>query len=436
MKKRKLKKSGKFILSFILLILITCCVSIFYKPKETPTEKEKIDYLSLVIDKLNTVDTSFLKWVNDNDSEAMEKIYQELEKKDYDISIWHKVTGNSFIVLNDLYKNAYENMSNVTIIDSKHKDTILSFVGDVSLADNWHVAPKYDERGKGVYGILSENVVNEMKNSDVMVVNSEFTVSNRGTPMNGKLYTFRAKPERLSIYNEMGVDLVTLANNHVYDFGKDAFLDTLDLFDEMNMPRIGAGRNLEEASKPYYFIVNGYKYAFLNSTRAEKYILTPGAEENKEGVFRSYDPSRMIEKIKEVKENADFVITIVHYGKEGSHELEKEQIESSKLFIDAGSDAVVGHHAHTLQGFEFYKDKIIAYNLGNFIFNANDIDTVIFQIRINTDGNFEYYVLPAIQSEIYTRFADDEEKQRIINDLNSWSINATIDSSGQIVQSN
>ena len=64
-----------------------------------------------------------------------------------------------------------------------------------------------------------------MNNSDFMVVNSEFTVSNRGKAMAGKQYTFRAKPERLNIYHEMGVDLALLANNHVYDFGKDAFLE-------------------------------------------------------------------------------------------------------------------------------------------------------------------------------------------------------------------
>ena len=160
-----------------------------------------------------------------------------------------------------------------------------------------------------------------MTKSDVMVVNSEFTVSGRGTPLKGKTYTFRAKPERLSIYHDMGVDLALLANNHVYDFGEDAFLDMLDAFNEYNIPYIGAGRNLDEAKKPYFFIVNGYKIAFINATRAEKNIITPGADDNNPGVFRCYDTTNLVSEIKKIKEESDYVIANIHYGKEFSHEL-------------------------------------------------------------------------------------------------------------------
>ena len=75
----------------------------------------------------------------------------------------------------------------------------ITFTGDISLADNWHIAPKYDERG-GITGILGSTMLETMKDSDFLVVNSEFTVSNRGAPLRGKMYTFRAKPERLTIY--------------------------------------------------------------------------------------------------------------------------------------------------------------------------------------------------------------------------------------------
>ena len=104
-----------------------------------------------------------------------------------------------------------------------------------------------------------------------MVANSEFTVSNRGTKMAGKQYTFRAKPERLTIYDEMGVDLVTLANNHVYDFGRDAFLDMLDSFDKYEIPRIGAGKNIEEGETNPEEIKEGedslYMYFIFKSSK-------------------------------------------------------------------------------------------------------------------------------------------------------------------------
>ena len=437
--KKKLKVKPIALIILLVLIIITTFFTLNYyekgKQEKENTKTEQINYVEEITTKLKSqeIEKEFIEWINKNYKNSLKELSTLLEKKEYDTSMWHDVTGNSYLVLKDLYTNKYENSNNTKVIESKEIST-LSFVGDVSLADNWFVAPKYDEKNNGVYGILSKDVVDIMTQSDLMVVNSEFTVSNRGAAMVGKQYTFRAKPERLSIYYEMGVDLVTLANNHVYDFGQDAFLDMLDAFQEYKIPYIGAGRNLEEASAPYYFIINGYKIAFLNGTRAEKYILTPGATENSEGVFRCYDPTNMINKIQEVRKESDYVIVIMHYGKENYHELEPEQVQSSKQYIDAGADVIVGHHAHTLQGIEFYNNKPIIYNLGNFIFNPSTDDTAIFQIKLSKDGSMEYYIIPAQQKDVYTQTLTGEEKQRVINDLISWSVNANIDSEGKITE--
>ena len=319
--------------------------------------------------------------------------------------------------------------------EEKKKPVTLSFVGDVSLADNWHIAPKYDERG-GIKGILGENILKIMTESDFRVANSEFTVSTRGTALN-KLYTFRAKPGRLKIYFEMGVDLVSLANNHVYDYGEIAFLDMLEAFEKYEITHVGAGRNLAEAEKAYITEIGGYKFAFVAATRAEKNIVTAGATENSPGVFRCYDSSEMIRVIKELKkdESIDFIIPQIHFGRENSHNLEKEQVESAKAYIDAGADAVVGHHAHVLQGVEIYKDKPIIYNLGNFLFNQEVVDTAMFQFKITGSGELEYYMLPALQKDYKTELVDGSKKQQIIKDLNSWSVNAKIDDTGKIIKS-
>ena len=318
--------------------------------------------------------------------------------------------------------------------EEKKKPVTLSFVGDVSLADNWHIAPKYDSRG-GITGILGENILKVMKDSDLMVANSEFTVSTRGQALN-KTYTFRAKPERLKIYNEMGVDLVSLANNHVYDYGETAFLDMLEAFEKYQIPHIGAGRNLEEAEKPYITEINGYKFAFVAATRAEKNIVTAGATKTSPGVFRCYDPSEMIRVIEELRkdESINFIIPIIHFGRENSHDLEKEQVDSAKKYIDAGADAIIGHHAHVLQGFEIYKDKPIVYNLGNFLFNQNEVDTALFEFKITEEGNLEYYILPALQKDYKTELVEGSKKAQIIKDLNSWSVNVNIDANGKITK--
>lgn len=435
MKKRRIKKGVKISL-IAMFIIIILAVLLLFSTKNSKNDKvvkaKEIDLVDKISNKLEEydIDKNFIIWVNDNYKGSLKKLDSLLKKDDYNINMWYKITNNSYIVLNDLYNKAYDNMDNVKLLDSKGVSTI-SFVGDVSLADNWFIMPYYDSRG-GINGVLGSKMLDIMRSSDIMIANSEFTVSNRGTALPNKMYTFRAKKERVSIYDEMGVDMVTLANNHVYDYGVDAFNDMLDAFNEYKIPHIGAGHNIEEAKKPYYFIINGYKIAFVSASRAEKNIMTPGASIDSGGVFRCYDPTDMINLIKELKSTSDYVIPIIHFGRENSHELEEEQVSSAHAYIDAGADIVVGHHAHTLQGVEIYNDKPIIYNLGNFLFNNETIDTALFKVNLNKDGSMEYYIVPALQKDSKTEVLEGDDKLRVINDINSWSINASLDEFGKI----
>ena len=429
-------KKVRLLIIILLLLVLGDILIIVYKPnvnKKEAINNNKINEPNIVNElsiKLESfgIKSDFLNWMSNNYNDSLNKINSYLNDNKYNDSLWRKFTGYSINVLNDLY-----NKKDLKIIDTEDIAKI-DFVGDVSLADNWHIMPEYEKRGKKIYGILSEEIVDILNDSNFLVVNSEFTVSNRGTPIKGKSFTFRAKPENLSVYHEMGVDLALLANNHSYDFGSDAFSDMLGYFKEYNIPFIGAGNNLEEASQSYDVVINGYKFAFLNCTRAEKNILTPGATESDNGVFRCYDTANMINAIKTAKNNSDFVIANVHFGKEGYHDLEEVQVKSAKEYIDAGADMVVGHHAHVLQGVEMYNKKPIIYNLGNFIFNSKTLDTAIYEVRIDSDGNMEYYMIPCIQSEEYTSLANEINALRIISDLNKWSINAHIDSNGKIIE--
>ena len=316
------------------------------------------------------------------------------------------------------------------------KDYIISIVGDISLADNWEVMPYYDSRGKGVNGILSDEVLKIMRESDFMVANSEFTVSNRGVKTPGKYYTFRARPERLSIYKDMGVDLVTLANNHVYAFGPVAFNDMLDSFDAIKMPHVGAGRNIDEAKKPYYLTLpNGDRVAFVNATRAEKGgIDTPGATATTGGVLLCYDTTEFIKTIKEAKANSDYVIAIIHWGTELSHQLEQVQKTTAKDYLDAGADIIVGGHAHALQGIDYNNGKPIVYNLGDFIFNNGVEDTGILSIKFLAEGGVKFYFRPGQQANVYTSLLTGNARTQKINEIVSWDgANAKILDDGEII---
>lgn len=424
-RKRRLKKWVKvLVLLFIVIFISFVIISLDSNNKDANVIKSKrIKSISInsVLDKIDDVkvDRFFLEWYRDNYD--LDKLNNYLKDNKYSNDIWHKLTGKSLIVLKDLQEDKYKDMDNVKVIDNKKDKFSFSFIGDVSLADNWYIMPEYDRRGNGIYGILDKDVVDIMTKSDIMIANNEFTISDRGEKMKGKYYTFRGSPKRIPIYNEMGVDLVTLANNHVYDFGSVAFNDMLDALKKSKLPYIGAGKNIDEASKPYYYIANGYKVGLINASRAEKLILTPGATETSEGVFRCYDTDKLIRVIKDMKSESDYVILLVHWGKEDSHELEDVQIETSKQYIEAGADIIVGSHAHVLQGFEFYNNKFISYNLGDFIFNHETKDTGILQVNIDNDGKLEYLFIPCLESNKFTKILINSEKQRVLDEMKSWS---------------
>lgn len=414
---------NKIIKYFWIIVSLLCCGC-------SITNDNKNDIIQNIVSYNKNLNGDFLEYVYDKyGMNTLNSILDAYVNNSYTDEVWHNVTHKSYKVLLDEYNGVYENNNKVKIIDNKDK-TVISFVGDISLADNFDIMPYYDSRGNGVYGILDDKAVSIMKSSNIMVANNEFTVSNRGTKLN-KLYNFRARPERLKIYDEMGVDIVSIANNHAYDYGEDAFLDTIKYLNEYGISSVGGGSNIEEASSAFYYIANGYKISFLSSSRAEKNIVTPGATETSSGIFRCYDNELLLRRIKEEKEKSDFVILLIHWGKEDSHELEGVQVTTGRQYIDAGADLVIGSHAHVLQGMEIYNNKLIAYNLGDFIFNRETKDTGILSVTINNEGNMNYTFIPCRQSNYKTSLLEGKDKKDVINKMQNYSINVIFNDDGE-----
>ena len=106
-------------------------------------------------------------------------------------------------------------------------DFVLSFAGDINFDENWATMKYYNTAENGIYDCISPELIELMKEADIMCLNNEFTYSTGGTPLKGKAYTFRAHPSRVEILKEMGVDIVSLANNHAYDYGPQSLIDTM-----------------------------------------------------------------------------------------------------------------------------------------------------------------------------------------------------------------
>lgn len=313
-------------------------------------------------------------------------------------------------------------------------DFTVCFAGDINLDENWGTTQSMDVRENGIFDCISPELVEIMQNADIMCLNNEFTYSTGGSPLPGKAYTFRAKPERVEVLKQLGVDAVTLANNHVYDYGKKALLDTFSVLEEAEIPYFGAGKNLEEAMSPLYLEVDGKTIALVGASRAEKNKMTPQATETEPGILRCYDTTLFQESIREAKANADFCIAFVHWGTEYSFDLEQIQIDTGKEYLDAGADVIIGAHSHCLQGLEYYNGKPIVYSLGNYWFNEKTLDTMLIQLHFYGDAEkdfLEVQVIPAVQADYKTTYAvETEERQRIYDFLESISVNVEITEGG------
>ena len=313
-------------------------------------------------------------------------------------------------------------------------DITLCFAGDINLDENWGTTQFMDAQENGIYDCISEKLIRRMKEADIMCLNNEFTYSDGGSPLDGKTYTFRARPERVKVLQELGVDAVTLANNHVYDYGPEALLDTLSVLEEAEIPYFGAGKSLEEAMEPLYLEADGKIIALVGASRAEKNKMTPQATESAPGILRCYDTTLYCEAIAEAKENADFCIAFVHWGTEYSFELEQVQKDTAREYLDAGADVIIGAHSHCLQGIEYYEGKPVFYSLGNYWFNGKTLDTMLVQLHItgNDESNeIEAQIIPAVQSGYKTVYAEEEEEQkRIFDFLEGISVNVEITDEG------
>ena len=192
----------------------------------------------------------------------------------------------------------------------------------------------------------------------------------------------------MEVLQQLGADIVSLANNHVYDYGEEALLDTMDTLEQAQIPYVGAGRNLEEAEKIVYFIANGRKIAIVAATQIERsYSYTKEATKDSPGVLKTLKPDKFTEVIREAKSNSDIVIVYPHWGTEGNHSYGADQKELAEAFVSAGADVIIGGHTHCLQGVAYIEDVPVLYSLGNFWFNNKTLVTGLAQGRIQKAGS-------------------------------------------------
>lgn len=313
-------------------------------------------------------------------------------------------------------------------------EIVLDFAGDILFDPYYAVMARLKQAGGRIEDAFSQELLEEMRSADIFMVNNEFPYSDRGAPLEGKQFTFRAQPESAAYLTDMGVDVVSLANNHTFDYGEEALLDSLATLEAMDMPYVGAGRNIQEAAKPVSFIINDKKIAIVSATQIERNDNpdTRGAGEDISGTFRCWNPDRLLQEIAAAREDSDIVIVYIHWGTENQAEIDWAQQEQAAMIAEAGADLIIGAHPHCLQPVAYVGGVPVVYSLGNFWFNSKTVDTALLQVRIPKEGELSVRVLPAKQSDCRTLLLDGEEKQRVIAYINSISESAVLDEDGNM----
>jgi len=258
----------------------------------------------------------------------------------------------------------------------------LLFVGDVMMTR--YVEKRIKKLNKE-YIYPFEKILNYLKTFDYVIANLEGPISDKGMKVGSK-YSFRMKPEVAEALSKANINIVNLANNHIFDYGKVAFEDTLKNLDKNNIKYFG------NSYEPLIIEKEGVKIGFLGFSDFLKHL---EVKESKIGI--AVVNSNLSEIIQKAKEKVDILIVSFHWGEEYKKIANERQRKLAKIAIDSGADLVIGHHPHVIQDIEKYKEKFIFYSLGNFIFDQN------FSKETMIGGGVEVYIKNKKIENIYFR---------------------------------
>lgn len=386
------------------------------------------------------VDENFLMWLAaDYGEEVVRQLAWNVLDNEMDVNDWYELTGESIHVLwlrycDDTGFQSYQ-MENVLWMEcDSPEETVISFTGDFNFAEDWYTMEVYKQRRNGLSDCITPDLMRILQDSDVLFMNNEFVYSDCDDALPGKAYTFRADLERVSLLQELGADIVSLGNNHTYDYGEEGLFDTMEVLEEAGIAYVGAGDNIEDASKIVYVVANGKKIAFVAATEIERTTqYTKEATATEAGVLKTRDPQRFINVIKQAAKTSDYVIAVPHWGTEGALYADASQKRQANLYAEAGADVIIGGHPHRLQGIAYYGETPVAYSLGNFWFSNGTLYTTVAQVVIQADGELQFRFLPCEQKDLTTGLLTDKtEKDEFYHYLAKISSNVVIDEEGNV----
>ncbi len=278
-------------------------------------------------------------------------------------------------------------------------------VGDLMLTCPPGAAAPVDDRLRDVADLLA--------GADITLGNLECTLPGNGEAVHTEPRVITT-PDRIGPLASLGFDVVSLANNHLFDALQSGFDELRALLDHIGVGWFGAGHNVDQARRPAIVERNGIRVAFIGA--ADERSGTPFFASDHGGGIAPWDVPALAEQIGRLRDEVDHVVVCPHWGEERLRIPSPQQIADARALMDAGASLVIGHHPHVVQGIERYRDGLIAYSLGNCIagyagfsdgdaieWNRTERTGLMLRIRLSSDALLDVESIPIFDDGLAVR---------------------------------
>jgi len=246
-----------------------------------------------------------------------------------------------------------------------------------------------------------------LRSADFAAVNLETAVTGRGTPQ-PKTYHFRAPASAFTALRAAGIDLVTMANNHVLDYGTTGLADALAAARAARFPYVGIGVNAAEAWAPYLTTIKGVRIAVIGVSQVAELASSWVATGTRPGEANAIDLRRTLTAVRSARRQASVVIVFMHWGTEGQACPDPNQLSLARRLAAAGASIIVGAHAHMLQGSGWLGHTFVAYGMGNFLWWERSYSTAsgVLELTLHPHAPLTARFVPAVVSGAGQPIAD------------------------------
>lgn len=270
--------------------------------------------------------------------------------------------------------------------------------------------------GGKIEDLFGSGLLQILRDADYRIFNLEVPLTDKKTPIKKCGPALIAETDTVKCYKKVKVDLVTIANNHIMDQGKQGLNSTLTVLKREGIGYVGAAETFEGAKKTYVFDCNGSKIGVYACAEHEFSIVKEGmAGANPFDTLESFDA------VNQLKSKCDYVIVLYHGGKELYRYPSPNLQKYCRKFVEKGADLVICQHSHCIGCKEAYKNGMIVYGQGNFLFDHSKHECWQTGLLVKINDNFEISFVPIVKRDNRVRLADKNEASTILGEFDKRS---------------